>query len=59
LSEDYVAKIKSRLNETREGEPLDGAADPLTSAPPTPHTPKTCRHRILPKTDRQRALLDE
>ena len=35
------AKIKSRLADARVGEPLDGAADPLTSAPPTPHTPRT------------------
>ena len=59
LSADYAAKIKSRLADARAGDPLDGAADPLTSAPPTPHVPKTRRHRILPKTDKQRALLDE
>jgi hypothetical protein len=41
LSADYVAKIKDRLHETRVGAPLDGAADPLTSAPPTPHVPRT------------------
>jgi len=35
LSADYVARIKSRLNEARVGEALDGAADPLTSAPST------------------------
>jgi hypothetical protein len=59
LSPDYVAKIKSRLGDTRTGDPLDGAADPLTSAPATPHTPKTRRHRISPKPGKQQTLLDE
>ena len=59
LSADYAAKIKSRLGEARVGDPLDGAADPLTSAPPTPHTPKTRRHRILQKANKLRPLLDE
>jgi site-specific DNA-methyltransferase (adenine-specific) len=59
LSADYVAKIKSRLADTRVDELLDGAADPLTSAPPTPHTPKTRQHRTLPKSSKQRALLEE
>jgi DNA modification methylase len=60
LSEDYVAKIKSRLRETKVGEPLDGAADPLTSAPPTPHVPKTRKHRILSKKNgKQQTMLDE
>jgi site-specific DNA-methyltransferase (adenine-specific) len=59
LSADYAAKITSRLGDTRVGEPLDGAADPLTSAPATPHAPKTRRHRMLSTTDKQRALLDE
>lgn len=58
LSEDYVARIKLRLDAAQVGELLDGAADSLTSAPPTPHTPKTRRHRII-KTNKQRALLDE
>jgi DNA modification methylase len=59
LSADYAAKIKARLNETRVGEPLDGAADPITSAPPTPHTPRVRQHRTLGKTDKQRARLEE
>jgi len=50
LSADYVAKIKSRLDHARVDEPLDGAADPLTSAPRTPHVPKTRRHKSEPKT---------
>jgi site-specific DNA-methyltransferase (adenine-specific) len=59
LSADYAAKIKSRLAEARVGDPLDGAADPLTSAPSTPHTPRTRQHRILPKSNKQQTLLDE
>jgi site-specific DNA-methyltransferase (adenine-specific) len=47
LSADYAAKIKERLHETQVGASLDGAADPLTSAPSTPHVPKTRRHRII------------
>jgi site-specific DNA-methyltransferase (adenine-specific) len=40
LSEDYAARIKARLKQTRAGDPLDGAADPLSSAPATPHAPE-------------------
>ena len=50
LSADYVAKIKSRLGGTQVGEPLDGAVDPVTSAPSTPDTPKTRRRRFKFKT---------
>ena len=35
LSADYVARMRTRLADTRPGEPLDGAADPLHSVPPT------------------------
>jgi DNA modification methylase len=35
LSADYVEKIKLRLKGIKPGDPLDGAADPLTSVPPT------------------------
>ena len=35
LSEDYVKHIKSRLRKTKPGTLLDGAADPLASAPTT------------------------
>ena len=59
LSADYAAKIKSRLADARAGDPLDGAADPLTSAPPTPHTPRTRQRRILPTSNKQQTLLDE
>jgi DNA modification methylase len=46
LSEDYVEKIKARLKGTRVGSPLDGAADPLRSAPATPHVPKMRRTAV-------------
>jgi site-specific DNA-methyltransferase (adenine-specific) len=36
LSPDYVERIGLRLENTRPGDLLDGAADPLTSAPATP-----------------------
>jgi len=35
LSPDYTAKIRKRLAGIREGDPLEGSAEPLQSAPPT------------------------
>ena len=35
LSRDYVGRVKKRLREANVGDPLDGPADPLASAPPT------------------------
>jgi DNA modification methylase len=35
LSKDYAQRIRARLKRTRAGDPLDGAADPLSSAPAT------------------------
>ncbi|HIQ20246.1 MAG TPA: site-specific DNA-methyltransferase [Planctomycetes bacterium] len=35
LSKDYVGRINKRLAQARPGDPLDGAEDPLRSAPPT------------------------
>lgn len=35
LSKEYVNHIQKRLNECAVGDPLDGAADPLSSAPKT------------------------
>jgi DNA modification methylase len=35
LSRDYVAKINSRIRNAIDGAPLDGSANPLTSAPST------------------------
>ena len=45
LSKDYASRIKERLRAARVGDKLDGAADPLTSAPPT-HLPKKRRTSI-------------
>ncbi|MFM7136124.1 MAG: DNA methyltransferase, partial [Planctomycetota bacterium] len=35
LSEAYAARIRERLAAIRVGQPLDGAAEPLKSVPPT------------------------
>ena len=35
LSKEYAQNIRQRLSGIREGDPLDGAAEPLTSAPST------------------------
>ncbi|MBN1393771.1 MAG: site-specific DNA-methyltransferase [Pirellulales bacterium] len=40
LSQEYVSKIKARLRGARVGAELDGPADPITSAPPTPKAPR-------------------
>jgi DNA modification methylase len=48
LSADYVEKINSRLDGVRIGSPLEGAADPVSSSPPTPHVPLQ-RNRIGPR----------
>jgi DNA modification methylase len=37
LSDDYHARIQERLAEIKPGDPLDGTADPLKSAPKTAH----------------------
>lgn len=47
LSEEYAAKSKSRVESVNVGDPLDGPADPVTSAPSTPHTPKVRQRRIF------------
>lgn len=47
LSKDYVERIQSRLKSTHTGDALDGAADPITSAPATANEPKVRRRRIL------------
>ena len=59
LSEEYVAKIKSRLRSTKVGSPLDGPADPLSSAPPTPHTPRTRRRRASVSSGKKKSLFDK
>ncbi len=35
LSPDYAARVETRLRAVAEGQPLEGAEQPLTSAPPT------------------------
>jgi hypothetical protein len=35
LSEEYAKRIQKRLKSAKAGDPLDGAADPLASAPAT------------------------
>ena len=46
LSKDYVQRIRARLSRTRAGDPLDGAADPLSSAPATFRNHRAPRRRI-------------
>jgi site-specific DNA-methyltransferase (adenine-specific) len=45
LSRDYVTKIKSRINECRVSDPLEGPADPVRSAPRTSQGKKRTRFR--------------
>jgi DNA modification methylase len=59
LSADYAAKIRSRIRDAEVGAALDGVADPLTSAPPTPHTPRVRRRRASTTGDKQKTLLGE
>jgi DNA modification methylase len=51
LSEDYAGRIKARLEATQVGQRLDGPADPLASAPPTPSRPRSRAHR--PRKERK------
>ncbi|MBP7936055.1 MAG: site-specific DNA-methyltransferase [Phycisphaerae bacterium] len=39
LSKEYAERIRARLRTVKTGDPLDGAADPLTSVPSTPTRP--------------------
>jgi site-specific DNA-methyltransferase (adenine-specific) len=45
LSRDYVKRAASRIDDCRVGDPLDGAADPIRSAPPTSKGKKRGRFR--------------
>ncbi len=45
LSRDYVKRIKSRLNGCRPGDPLDGAEDPVRSAPTTSNGKRRAKFR--------------
>jgi DNA modification methylase len=53
LSPDYATKIRARLDSVAVGQPLDGPANPVTSAPPTPKvTEGAVRGRVQqPKCD--------
>jgi len=48
LSADYVKRVETRLKKCRRGQPLDGAPEPLASAPATPPAPRKRRHRLRP-----------
>ncbi|MCS6850958.1 MAG: site-specific DNA-methyltransferase [Gemmataceae bacterium] len=39
LSPNYAARVRERLAQCREGQPLEGAEEPTRSAPPTPRRP--------------------
>jgi DNA modification methylase len=59
LSKDYVDKIKARLKHTKVGGPVDGPADPLYSAPPTPHGPTGRRRKASSRTAGGKTLFGE
>jgi site-specific DNA-methyltransferase (adenine-specific) len=52
LSKDYVERIQARLKQTAVGDPLDGAADPATSAPSTAKPPRS-RRKLSPEESAQ------
>jgi site-specific DNA-methyltransferase (adenine-specific) len=47
LSKEYVQRIRSRLKGAKAGDPLDGAADPLSSVPTTAERQGRIRRRRL------------
>ena len=55
LSENYVARIRARLNAAREGQALDGAEEPKLSAPPTPRQGRSIKpsRKRAPRADDQ------
>jgi site-specific DNA-methyltransferase (adenine-specific) len=65
LSENYVQRIRQRLKQVQVGDPLEGAAEPLVSAPKTAdgrhvdsvHSPeKKRRKKAVSKNSRQKNL---
>ncbi len=46
ISEQYVANIRRRLASVQPGAPLEGAENPLLSAPPTPHAARQTRPQV-------------
>ncbi|HEY2839252.1 MAG TPA: site-specific DNA-methyltransferase [Pirellulales bacterium] len=57
LSADYVRKVTKRLAGVKVGQPLDGSAEPLRSAPATPPSPELTKNgnprRSRPQTARK------
>jgi site-specific DNA-methyltransferase (adenine-specific) len=47
LSEDYCRRGNTRIADVRGGEPLNGAPEPLASAPPTPSEPGPRKRRVV------------
>jgi site-specific DNA-methyltransferase (adenine-specific) len=54
LSVEYAARIDARLAAINAGDPLDGAAEPLKSAPATAAGRRLVRGRRPPKKSRAR-----
>jgi site-specific DNA-methyltransferase (adenine-specific) len=54
ISENYIAQVRARLKSISTGDALDGAAEPLKSAPATPEKPRE-RQRTGPRRPRQEA----
>lgn len=45
LSKNYAARVQARLDAAAVGDPLDGPADPLQSAPKTPRRARQLQHK--------------
>jgi site-specific DNA-methyltransferase (adenine-specific) len=43
LSDEYTQRATARIKKAVEGQPLEGAPEPVVSAPPTPRTSKSRR----------------
>ncbi len=54
LSPEYAARVQQRLASIRPGEPLDGPADPLSSAPPTANGRRLDEKQASSATTRRR-----
>ncbi|QEF96113.1 DNA adenine methyltransferase YhdJ [Stieleria maiorica] len=61
LSEDYATRISERLSACKSGDPLDGPADPIKSAPTTSNGKKRTEFRdgrpVIPLDDRNRSVI--
>ncbi len=58
LSPDYAARVRTRLESAREGQPLEGAEDPKVSAPATPRQRPERRPRARGKAP-QSTMFDQ